>query len=270
MLELSGISVSLGGRAILDGVGFTVTAGECVGVIGANGAGKSTLMKVLSGQLRPDRGSARLDGRELSEIGAAGLSRRRAVVAQSVDLSFPFTAAEIVRFGAEAGGASGRRRGEIAESALAQVDMAGHARQLVPSLSGGEAQRVHLARGIAQIEAAMDTAQAGQVAGGYFLLLDEPTASLDLRHQVETLTLARRLAGRGIGIVAVLHDLNLAAMASDRIVALKDGRVVAAGPVGSVVDDAMVEVVYGIALPVGRTPPTLPFFLPQMAVTGNG
>lgn len=267
MLELADISVSLGGRTILDGVSLAVTPGECVAVIGANGAGKSTLLKVLSGQMRPDRGAARLDGCPMGDIGAAALSRRRAVVAQSVALAFPFTAAEIVGFGAEAGGALGRRREAIAAAALAQVDMAGHAARLVPSLSGGEAQRVHLARAIAQLEAAMES-PVGDGANGHYLLLDEPTASLDLRHQVETLSLARRLAGRGIGVVVVLHDLNLAALASDRIVALKDGRVLANGPVGTVVDDALVSAVYGIALPVGRTPPDLPFVLPQTAPIG--
>jgi len=270
MLELADISVSISGRAILNRVSLAVAPGECVAIIGANGAGKSTLLKVLSGQLRPDGGVARLDGRDIGGMGAAALALRRAVVAQSVDLSFPFTASEVVHFGAEAGGASGQRGGHIAAAALALVDMTDRAGQLLPSLSGGEAQRVHLARAIAQIEGARQTASLRGESGSHFLLLDEPTASLDLRHQVETLTLARGLAKQGIGVVVVLHDLNLAALTADRIVALADGRVVAAGPVGTVIHDALIAQVYGIALPVGRTPPHLPFVLPQTATIDEG
>ncbi|WAJ31319.1 heme ABC transporter ATP-binding protein [Antarcticirhabdus aurantiaca] len=263
MLDAVDCSVSLGGAPVLSGVTIRLGPGEVVAVVGANGAGKSTLLRLLAGEIAPSAGAARLDGRPLSTLHPRALARRRAVMSQASQLAFSFTAAEIVAFGAEAGGAPRRRGEELARRALARVDLAGFENRPVSTLSGGQAQRVHLARALAQVEAAEGDGDGGVPR---FLLLDEPTASLDLRHQLHALGVARAMAARGLGVLAILHDLNLAIRAADRIVALAGGRIVADGAPAEVVDDGFVARVYGLALPVGRAPaPGIPFILPQSA-----
>ncbi len=265
MLDAVDCSVSLGGAPVLSGVTLRLGPGEVVAVVGANGAGKSTLLRLLAGEIAPSAGAACLDGRPLSTLHPRALARRRAVMSQASQLAFSFTAAEIVAFGAEAGGAP-RRLGEaLARRALARVDLAGCENRPVSTLSGGQAQRVHLARALAQVEAAERRGEDGGAAPR-FLLLDEPTASLDLRHQLHALGVARAMAARGLGVLAILHDLNLAIRAADRIVALAGGRIVADGAPAEVVDDGFVARVYGLTLPVGRAPtPGIPFILPQSA-----
>ncbi|MEF2070675.1 heme ABC transporter ATP-binding protein [Consotaella aegiceratis] len=262
MLEASAISVVRGGRRILSDVSMAVRPGEVVAVLGANGAGKSTLLKTLSGELQPQTGAVRLDGAPLVGFSAGQLARRRAVLAQANDLLFSFTCLEVVRFGAEAGGAPAHDQTAIAQSALAEVGMASFAGRSMPSLSGGEAQRVHFARTLAQI-IAMRSRADDQPASCY-LLLDEPTSSLDLRHQIETLQLARTVAGRGVGVLAILHDLNLAVMAADRILALRDGTIIADGEASAVIDDELIWRLYGVRVGVRQLPASdSPFILPQ-------
>ncbi len=207
------------GRAIMNGVDFSVAPGKIVAIVGPNGAGKSTLLKLLSGEIAPTGGEIRLDGRPLGDWPAHALARRRAVLPQSASVSFPFTVAEIVALGAlgrpDAGGTGnpGRKGAEVGGAS----EFRG---AVYDELSGGERQRVQLARVFAQLWSGGEN--------GY-LLLDEPTSNLDLSHQLLTLELARKHAEAGAGVICVLHDLNLASMAADEIVALKDGRVVASG-----------------------------------------
>ncbi|HSI39237.1 MAG TPA: heme ABC transporter ATP-binding protein [Xanthobacteraceae bacterium] len=249
MYQAQGIVVAAGGRRLLDGAEITVRRGEVTVIVGPNGAGKSTLLKVLAGEIAPARGAVTLDGVPLAAFSPAALARRRAVLPQSVHVAFPFTVAEVVAIGLPAGaGRSGR-----VERALARVDLTDFATRTYEPLSGGERQRVQIARVLAQLE-------AGEGAG--YLLLDEPTASLDLAHQMLVVRLAREVAAAGGGVAAVLHDLNLAAMAADRLVALKDGRVAAAGTPEEVIADHHVATLYEVSARV-RSVPDGVFLLPQ-------
>ncbi|KAA0968475.1 heme ABC transporter ATP-binding protein [Aureimonas fodinaquatilis] len=258
MLAAKSLHKRLGERDILADVSVTVRPGEFVAIIGANGAGKSTLMKILSGELAADSGTVHLLGEDVASTSASRLAAMRAVVPQSAEMAFPFTAYEIVRLGAEAGGALNAQHPQICLAALEQVDLAAMAGRLVPTLSGGEAQRVYLARAIAQLMA-MKGAQR-------FLFMDEPTSSLDLQHQVHAIRIGRKLAGQGVGVLAILHDLNLASLAATRIVALCDGKVIADGEPAKVVDDTLIRRLYNIDIGVNATPgPDKPFVLPQAA-----
>ena len=254
-IKACGVRRVIGGRAVLDGVDLSVETGEVVVMIGANGAGKSTLLKILSGESAPDDGH--VGGPVAEARHPSAMARVRAVVPQSVELAFPFTAFEIVRLGAESGGAGGLSADRLCQAALSDVGLAGYGDRKVSSLSGGEAQRVHLARAIAQVRAMPGPTR--------FLLLDEPTASLDLCHQLLVVRLARRMAQEGVGVLAILHDINLACLAATRLAALADGQVMANGSPRDIVDDALIERVYGVRLPVGHAPTHLPFVLPQAA-----
>ncbi|MFD1704015.1 heme ABC transporter ATP-binding protein [Methylopila henanensis] len=256
-LVADAVTVRLGGRVALDRASVRVRPGRVVAIIGPNGAGKSTLLSALAGDLRPAAGSVRLDGVDLDAFTPAELARRRAVLAQSNELAFPFTVGETGRLGLPPG--LPRMEGDaIVARNLAVVGLEGADDRPCPELSGGERQRVHLARVLAQL----DAAPAGPAR---YLLLDEPTASLDLEHQLATLALARRHARSGGGVLAVLHDVNLAAMAADEIVALKAGAVAASGPPAEVLTDALVRTLYGVEARV-RGVPDGPFLLPQTVV----
>ena len=257
MYEARAIRVVLGGRAILDGVDLALSPGRVVVVVGPNGAGKSTLLKALAGERRPSSGEVRLDGVPLADIPTAALARRRAVLPQSVHVAFAFTVAEIVTLGLPAGLDRVLTNAHVARALLA-VDLENFDARLYEQLSGGERQRVQFARVLAQLWAAP--------APGY-LLLDEPTLSLDLEHQLLALRIARDYAREGGGVLAVLHDINLAAMAADEIVALKNGRVVAAGTPGEVFTDGLMATLYGVAARVCSVPEG-PFLLPQTISSG--
>ena len=254
---MADIVLARGGRRLLEDVSLALHPGTVTVVIGPNGAGKSTLLKVLAGELRPAQGRVTLEGRDIAAFPPAVLARRRAVLAQSTEVAFPFTVAEVVGIGLMGAGAGGEAR---IEQALARVDLAGFAARRIEHLSGGERQRVHLARVLAQLGA------SGEGPG--FLLLDEPTSSLDLSHQLLVLDVARRHAQAGGGVLAILHDLNLAAMAADVLVVVEKGRIVAAGAPGEVLTDALLRTVFGVAARMNVVPEG-PFLLPQ-SVLGSG
>ena len=209
------VRVERGGRALLDGVSLELHAGEVLALLGPNGAGKSTLMALLSGDVPPDGGLVEFGGRPIGDWSLMELARRRSVLLQDNQIMFPFTVHQVV----EMGRAPWRRtpfedddNAAIAE-AIAAADIGHLGNRRVPSLSGGERARVAFARVL-----------AGRTG---VLMLDEPTAALDLGHQEAVLTLARERARAGDAVLVVLHDLNLAAAYADRIALLRDGRVVA-------------------------------------------
>jgi len=228
------------GFAYRDGHGLAevdleVVAGEIVGLLGPNGAGKSTLVRVLSGVLGPYRGTIALDGDELAALPRRAVARRLAVVPQESPADLPYTALETVLLGRHphlAGLAFESDADlEVARAALARLGAAELAERPLGELSAGERQRVAAARALAQ-----ETP---------LLLLDEPTSFLDLRFQVELFDLLRELAREGRAIVAVLHDLNLAAEYCDRVVLLERGRVAAAGPTAETLTYPTLTRVYG-------------------------
>ncbi|WP_216852845.1 heme ABC transporter ATP-binding protein [Phytoactinopolyspora halotolerans] len=227
-----GAGVVLGGARVLDDVTVDVRTGEVLALVGPNGAGKSTLLSVLAGDLAPVSGYAELIGRPPRRWSAAEAAMRRAVLLQQVSLSFPFTVAEVVRMGRSPWAGTEREDEDeqaVAE-AMATADVAAFAERRFNTLSGGERARVALARVLAQ--------------RAQLVLLDEPTAALDLHHQEMVLGVARRRAAAGDAVVVVLHDLNVAAGYADRIVVLSDGSVAAVGSPQQVFTSGLLSEVY--------------------------
>ncbi|MES1952194.1 hemin importer ATP-binding subunit [Salinisphaera sp. S4-8] len=228
ILEVEALSLRAGGRTVVEAVGFVLAAGQHLAVIGPNGAGKSTLIHALIGDLAPAAGAIRLSGRTLADWPARERACRVALLPQASALNFPFTVAEVVRLGRgpHASGSVADRR--IVGQTLAACDIAHLRDRPYTRLSGGEKQRVQLARVMSQIWRAED-------AGERLLLLDEPVAALDLGHQRLVMQQVAELAAQGVAIVSVLHDISLAARYADRMLALRDGRTIAAGTPAEVV-----------------------------------
>jgi iron complex transport system ATP-binding protein len=210
VLTATGVGVQIRDRWLLRDVDFAVHPGEVVALVGPNGAGKSTLLRVLSGDLHPTTGTITIAGRPMAGMRPRDLALVRAVLPQQTVLQFAFTAREVVEMGR--GPREGGDDETVIQESMLQTESLHMAERLFPSLSGGEQSRVSLARVLAQ-EASI-------------LLLDEPTASLDLRHQDMVMTVARELASTGVAVVAVLHDLNLAAAHADRIAILSEGQMI--------------------------------------------
>lgn len=225
MLEARNICADLGGRRVLDDASVSAHAGEVMAIVGPNGAGKSTLLRVLGGELAPASGRVMLAGDDIVSLAPAALARIRALMPQQAGLSFPFRVEDVVAMGRAPfrTDATPDTDIEAIRWAMAATDIAALAGRPYTRLSGGEQQRVQLARVLAQVWRRASCAQTR------FLLLDEPTASLDLAHQHATLHLARGLAREGAGVVAVVHDLNLAAAYADRVAVVSGGAIVAAG-----------------------------------------
>jgi len=259
MLAARDLSVRLPGRTLLREVSFSVAAGETVAVLGENGAGKTTLLKMLAGDRPPPRarveGEVMLAGRPVTSWPLAQRARLRAVLPQRSELAFSFCAREVAAFGRYAVGNPGARSSwlagddyAVADAALQLTDALHLAHRDVTTLSGGEQARVQLAAVFAQLW----EASCGQ---SRFLLLDEPTAALDLAHQHHLLAAARSFAAaRGIGIVAVLHALNLAAQYADRVVVLLNGTVLCSGPPEQVLDEERIGAAFAVRAAVLRHP----------------
>ncbi len=255
MITATNVSVRRNGRMILDGVSCEARAGEVLGILGANGAGKSTFLRVLSGEVPPVTGHVNLDGKSLADWKPADLARRRAVVPQESALRFPYRVIEVVEQGRSPHlGRPAAENERAVWAALEAVGLSDLAERDYTTLSGGERQRVHLARAFAQL---------GEFSGnahGQCLLLDEPTASLDLRFQHETLRLVRQFAGVGGCVVVVLHDLNLCAAYADRALILARGQRLAAGSVNEVMTEKTLAAAYGISVRTHVVPDSRPVF----------
>ena len=238
------VQVALGGKEVLHDASLGVRAGELVALVGPNGAGKSTLLGALAGDVEVAGGSVELGGRAISDIAPDDLARRRAVLLQQVAVAFPFRVVEVVRMGRApwAGLIDGAADDAVVREVLATTDTTHLAARTFPTLSGGERARVALARVLAQ--------------GAQLLLLDEPTAALDLHHQELVLETARRRADAGDGVVVVLHDLGLAAAHADRVVVVAGGRVVADGTPVDVLTPERLRAVYDHDIEVIRHPGT--------------
>jgi iron complex transport system ATP-binding protein len=247
--SVSGAVLRLGGRAVVDGVSLDLKAGEVLALVGPNGAGKSSLLKLIAGEHRPSAGRVALCGKPAEDWKACALARRRAVVPQDTHLDFAFSVFEVVMMG-RSPHVSVRESDadrDAVMSALERVQAAHLARRLYPTLSGGERQRVQIARALAQI--------AGESAPGpRCLLLDEHTASLDPAHQHGMFRLAREVAAEGVGVLAVVHDLGLAAAYADRVAVLDRGRLVALGPPEPVLTSDAAGDVFGLVCVVMRNP----------------
>ncbi|BDG02180.1 ABC transporter ATP-binding protein [Anaeromyxobacter oryzae] len=240
IVDVRGVSFRYGARGALENVSFTARAGEFVGLLGPNGAGKSTLVRLVAGLAAPSAGSVRLAGLDPAHAPRRAVAQVCALVPQEPRIGWPFTVREAVMMG------RAPRQGLLAlptrfdhgavQGALAACDLVHLADRRLDALSGGERRRVFFARALAQEPRV--------------LLLDEPTAFLDLGHQVMVMRMAEVAARGGLCVVAVLHDLNLAAAACDRLVVLSRGRVVAEGPPADVLTAERVREVWDV--PVWR------------------
>lgn len=238
---------------VLDGVSMTVPAGGFVGILGPNGSGKTTLLRVLAGSLTPSRGRVALDGKDIGRIPRAALARRMAVVPQETRLVFDYSVLEVVLMGRyphlRAFEIEGPADFAIAREALAATGTLPLQDRAFETLSGGEKQRVIIAAALAQIHAAA----LGSAAPHPVLLLDEPTAALDLAYQLELAALLRDLQSRiPMAIVVSTHDLNFAAGLCSSLVLLRSGRVVDAGPTADVLTPAAIRTLYGVEAAVER------------------
>ena len=262
IVRVEAVSLSIGRKTLVDAASLTLEAGHLTVLIGPNGAGKSSLLKLMTGESVPSSGRVFHGGEALPGIPGWRLAACRAVMAQSESLSFPFTVLDVVRMGQDGvgRGLSISERSAIIEAALGAADVLHLAGRRYQTLSGGERQRAQFARALCQLEAgrSLRLPQA--------LYLDEPVSSLDLSHQLALLDQVKRLTSNGLAVLCVLHDLNMAISFADRLVMMKDGRVVADGAPGVIATPASIASVFSVdpalieALPDGT-----PSILPQRA-----
>ena len=257
-VETAALSVRVGTKPLVDRISVSIPRGDAVALVGPNGAGKSTLLRALAGEIAATSGTVKLKGQELGCWTSGELALQRAMLSQNVSVAFPFLVHEIVRMGA------GEQRGPIVdalvEQALAEVDLPDFRDRVIGTLSGGEQQRVHFARVLVQL------ACGEKKHGPGVLLLDEPTASLDLCHQLDIVSAVKARVRGGTTVLAILHDLNLATLLADRIIVLANGKVAADGTPSSTINDTILGEVFGVTCAVCRTPDNdAPFVLPHVA-----
>lgn len=251
LVSADAVDVALSQRTILHGVSVAVERGEILALVGPNGAGKSTLLGTLAGDLRPQAGRVLFDGEPIDSLKSKDLARRRGLLLQSNQVSFPFHVGRVVEMGRNpwSGTDQSERDDETVGWAMDQVDVTHLRHRRFSELSGGERARVSLARVLAQ-----DTE---------LLLLDEPTAALDLHHQNRVLGLIRQRAKDGRGVVVVAHDLSLAAALADRVGVLVDGRMLAVGTVQEVMNEDLLSEAYHVPIHVLPGPDGLPIIVPK-------
>jgi iron complex transport system ATP-binding protein len=242
VLAARDLHVTRQGRCVLQGINLHAHPGRVLALIGPNGAGKSSLLGALAGWIAPSLGDVSLDGTSLSVWPAMSLARRRAMLSQNVQLGFAFRVEEVVMLGRSPGArrATHAQDATIVEQALRLAQVAHLRGRNYLELSGGEQQRVQLARVLAQVWE--------QHEGPAWLLLDEPEAGLDIAHQHDMLKQMRTLSRRGYGVIVVLHDLNLAARYADEVALLTQGRLVRVGAPDYALDAQALSKVYGVAL----------------------
>lgn len=254
MIELNQVGYRIGGNWLVRDITLTIEPGTLCCLVGPNGAGKSTLLRLISGELTPTTGNIRLFGKSIDSYEPREFARLRAYLQQKRDMNFPFTSMDIVLFGRYPylnGSKETARDLHIAQEALRKVEADIFAERLYPTLSGGEASRVDIARILAQAPE--------------LFLLDEPTNHLDPRHHVQILNLCKTLCRQRKTVITAIHDLNLASMYADRLLMLKDGKPVACGSPKDVLTLEQLSEVYGIPFEVLARPGGYPWVMPSLA-----
>ncbi len=256
MLELEDVGYRIGTNWLVKEINVAIKYGTLWGLVGPNGAGKSTLLRLISGELLPTTGEIRLFGKPIRKYEPKELARLRAYLQQKRDINFPFTSLEVVLFGRHPylnGTKETERDVSIAKGALQQVEADMFEGRLYPTLSGGEASRVDVARILTQAP--------------HLFLLDEPTNHLDPRHQVKILDLCKTICSQGKTVITAIHDLNLASMYAEQLLLLKDGISVACGPPETVLTLGLLSETYGIPFEVLPHPNGYPWVMPTVNIS---
>ena len=254
-MEAQDVDFAVDAVRILDGVSLTSGAGEFIGLVGPNGAGKTTLIKCISGLLAHSQGTVHLDGRDLARMSPRDIARVVAHLPQNTTVDFSFTSLEVVLMGRNPHlgpfQLEGARDFEVARAGMQFTDTEWLSAREINTLSGGGRQRVLIARALAQEPR--------------LLLLDEPTANLDIQHQLQVMDLVRSLVDDGLAAVAAMHDLNMASAYCDRIYVMSEGKVVASGTPAEVLLPGLINQVFGVGVTIDYDPhtgkPRLDFFL---------
>lgn len=256
-LQAHNVTVKVDGIALLQAVDFALAPGEVAVIVGANGAGKSSLLRTLAAEITPSAGTVTLDGRAAVEITLGERARKLAVLPQNSGLDFPFTVCEVIEMGRipHATGKAPNRR--MVAQVMERLKLTPLRGRIYTTLSGGEKQRVQIARVLCQLWDGMD--------GAYFLF-DEPTAPLDLAYQLAFLDIARELAAQNAGVLLVMHDINLATRCGDTIVIMNGGRIVAAGNPTEVVTAANIRTAFDVDVAILRTDAGVPIVYARTAL----
>jgi iron complex transport system ATP-binding protein len=249
MLQACQLSLTIAGFKLLQDVDLHVRSGEVTAIVGPNGAGKTSLLRVLCGEAKPSSGDVVFNGEALEQWQPKDLARMLGVLPQSSSLDFPFTAREIVMMGRIPHGTGLTKDTEIVDAALDLVGGNYLDKRAYTRMSGGEKQRVQLARVLAQI-------WEPDTSGDRVLILDEPTSAFDLAHQQLTLDIVRRFVQQGVGVLLVVHDLNLAASCADQLVVLSCGRLVAQGSPQGILSEELIQQVFNVTASIGVHPRT--------------
>jgi iron complex transport system ATP-binding protein len=254
MLEAKNITFRVGNKALISEFSASFAPGELHLIIGPNGAGKSTIIKILARLLRPPTGEIEYEGVDISQVSESDLAKRRAVLSQAIEIAFPLTVREVVMMGRypHFGGRPGQVDELIVDELMEFFEVTEFSDRNYQTLSGGERQRVNFARVLAQLwranlDSSHEPGAPPALASCRYLFLDEPLTFLDIRHQIEFRKKVREFArARDVVTIGVVHDLNLAARFSDRIVLLNHGRVVANGTPAEVLTTDRIIEVFGI------------------------
>ena len=249
-IKSNNVDITLGGRDILNNISVEIAAGEITTVIGPNGAGKSTLLKALAGDIKPDKGNIFYDGKNLIDINIQERAFTRSVMSQLQPIAFDFSVREIIEMGWIDRGQSDYA--EEFENAVMDIVLECGVENLIHrnfnTLSGGEQRRIHFARTLLQLWRPSDAKDPK------YLLLDEPTANLDLTYEVKMLNIIKEVSKEGSGVMLVLHDLNLAAKYSDKIILLSNGKMVKIGSPKDVLKAELLSVIYDIDIKIKEDP----------------
>jgi iron complex transport system ATP-binding protein len=258
MIEAVNLNVHLGRKHIVKNVNFEAHPGAVTAIIGQNGSGKTTLLRALSGEISGVK-TVSINGSNLAKMSELELAKIRAVLPQSTNLTFPFTVHEVVKLGAINGPKLIRDwKSDLTNRALMAVGLGDYGNRFFQELSGGEQQRVQMARVLAQVW----EPEVGGVPR--WLFLDEPVSSLDLKHQISIMNIARDFANQGGGVVAVMHDLNLTAMYADKVYVMQHGAALANGPIGAVLTNQILSRAYECQFDVSTVPTGgRPYVLPH-------
>ncbi|PCJ90191.1 MAG: heme ABC transporter ATP-binding protein [Porticoccaceae bacterium] len=261
-LEARDLSLSISGIPLLRGINLRVLPGEVTTIVGPNGAGKTSLLRCLVNELAVTAGQVLFNNREIKDWSASDRARSLSVLPQQSLLDFPFTVDEVVMLGRTPHDTGIQRDREIVAAALTAVDGAYLVGRFYTQLSGGEKQRVHLARVLAQIWEPSTVVQhpeknvTEQKFTERYLVLDEPTSSFDLAHQQLTLNIVQTFASKGVGVLMVMHDLNLAAHCSDQIVLMQCGEIVTSGTPEEVLTPNNIRTVFDVEVEISVHPQT--------------